>query len=359
MLRSSNKHKGKIVFFILFISLNAVFAAAQVVNPPQPKTQPSPKAAVAPTVITSPNPPKNKGWKTKRTIINEGETSAEKSIAVDRKVNLSFCVAEGRVKVNGWERDEIRAFVSGGSQVGFKVRGKNRQNDKPVLVTILGFDPANTEEAEADECLSGDEIELDVPRGAVVSIRSDESETSIESVRKVSVKNVGGNIFLRDIAEGIEATTYQGGITVEKSSGAITLGTISGNIIAMDIGASEIGDVFKAKTNNGTIVLRNVEQRQVEVSSNSGAINFKGEFVGGGQYRFGTLNGSILLAVPEKSSFLINATYGFGAFNSEIPLQNLKKTAPPGVQNLTGQSGSGEATLDLTTSYGRINIKKQ
>jgi DUF4097 and DUF4098 domain-containing protein YvlB len=356
MFFESSKYKGKILFFILFALFSvASISSAQVANPPgrvivpKPDTQPTPK--------NYPKPPK-KIAKPKKTIINESPTPAEKSIAVDERVNISLCVAEGRVKVNGWNRNEIRAFISYGSEIGFKIRGKNRQN-KPILVTVVGFDPKKTDEAEAEECLSGDDIELDVPHNAVVQIKSSESDTSIESIRKALVENVGGNIFLNDIAEGIEAKTYQGGITVEKSSGTIKLGTISGNIIALDISASEIGDVFKAKSNNGTIVLRNLEQRQVEVTSNSGTINFNGEFLSGGQYRFGTLNGSIVLAIPEKSSCLINATYGFGAFTSDFKLQNVKKTNPSGVQNLTGQLGSGEATLDLTTSYGRINIKKQ
>ena len=360
MFLNFKKYKGMILFFILLFSVNAVFVAAQETPPSKPKVvmPPQPKTETPPKVIVAPTPSKTKPRKTKQTIYNEGAAPAEKSIAVDPKVNITFCVAEGRVRVNGWDRNEIRAFVSDGSEVGFKIRGK--QNDKPVLATILGFDPTKTDEADAEECLSGEEIELDVPRNAVVNIKSHESETNIESVRKVSVRNVGGNIFLNDIAEGIDATTYQGGITVEKSSGGIRLTTDTGNIIVLDISSSEIGDVFRAKTNNGTVILKDVEHRQVEVSSNSGAINFNGEFLSGGQYRFGTLNGSISLAIPEKSSCLINATYGFGSFNSEIPLQNRKQTNPAGaVRNLTGQLGSGEATLDLTTSYGRINIKKQ
>lgn len=358
MFLKSKKYKGIILFFILFVFLSAAPVSAQVVNPPKP--EPIPKGAVNPKVVIVPKPQKNKSLKTRKAIVNESDTPAEKSIAVDAKVNVQFCIEQGKVRVNGWERNEIRAFVSGGSQVGFKVLQKSRQNNNnPVWVMAVGFDPAKNTEADAEECISGEEIEFDVPRGATVNIKSDESETNIESVRKVSVKNVGGSIFLNNIAEGIEAVTYEGGITVEKSSGAMSLSSAAGNIIALDVSSSEIGDVFRAKTNNGAVILKNVGQRQLEVNSNSGAINFTGEFLNGGQYRFGTQNGSILLAIPETSSSQISAAYGFGAFNSEIPLQNLKKTISPGVRNLTGQLGSGEATLNLTTFYGRISIKKQ
>ena len=297
--------------------------------------------------------------KPKKQVVNEGETPAEKSVAVDAKVNISLCVTEGKVKVHGWERSEIRAYVSsGGSQVGFKVLQKSKQTEKPVWVMVLGFDPSKTNSTEADECLSGEEIELDVPRGATVNIKSRESETRIESVSKARIENVGGDIFLNDIANGIEASTYEGDVTISKSSGAMSLSSAAGNIVAFDASPSEIGDVFKAKTINGAITLQEIGHGQMDVGSNSGSIKFTGEFLGGGQYNFGTANGAILLMIPEKSSCKVTAFFGFGQFASEIPMQNLKKSPTSGAQNLTGQIGDGEATLNLKTYSGRILIRK-
>jgi len=66
-----------------------------------------------------------------------------------------------------------------------------------------------------------------------------------------------------------------------------------------------------------------------------------------------------LLSIPEKSSFKLNASYGFGVFNPEIPLQNLVKTPTPKAQNLSAQMGSGDATLNLKTVSGAIRIRKQ
>ncbi|CAN5581841.1 hypothetical protein BH10ACI1_BH10ACI1_28410 [soil metagenome] len=298
--------------------------------------------------------------KIKKTVVNESETPAEKSVAVDAKVNISLCVTKGKVKVHGWDRNEIRAFVSsGGSQVGFKILQKSKQTDKPVWVMILGFDPSQSVDREADECLSGDEIELDVPRGATVNIKSRESETMIESVGKVRVENIGGDIFLKDIAQGIEAATYQGDVTVSRSSGAMNVSSASGNIVAFDLSPSEIGDVFKAKTINGAITLQEIEHRQIEVSSNSGSIKFTGDFLNGGQYNFGTANGAIMLALSEKSSCKITAFFGFGQFASEIPLKDKQQSPASGAQNLTAQIGNGEATLNLKTFSGSIIIRKQ
>lgn len=296
--------------------------------------------------------------KPKKPVYNQNATPAEKSLSTDAKVNISLCVSRGKINVHGWDRNEIRAYVSeGGSQVGFKVLQKNKA-EKPVWVMVLGFDPSKNNEAEAEECLSGDEIELDVPRGATVNIKSSDSETKIESVGKVRFFNVGGDIFLDDIAGGIEAETKQGSITVGNSGGSIGLSATNGNIVVFNVSPSEIGDFFKAKTINGAITLQEVEHILLDVNSISGSIKFAGEVLSGGQYNFGTQTGVIMLSIPEKSSCKINATFGLGQFSSEIKLQNEKRTPNSPVQILTGQIGAGEAAFNLKTTNGRILIRK-
>ncbi len=328
--------KSIFINFALLISIGASFSLAQL--PPKPEV-PKPKTKVV------------------RTIQNESDTPAEKSIAVDATVNISLCVGEGNLKINGWNRNEIRAFVNHGSQVGFKILQEKKS--KPVWVKVLGYNPLTNKEDNADECLAGDEIEIDVPRNATVNVKGQASETRIDSVGKVSVENIGGDVFLNNIQRGIEARTYEGDVTVENSSGAMSLYSTTGNIIAFDVSPSEIGDIFKAKTSNGAITLKNVGQRQIEVGSNSGSLNFFGEFLDGGQYNFGTSNGAIILNIPQNSSCLINASYGYGIFASELPLKNLEKNTPSKTQTLSAQMGNGDATLKLTTVSGAIRIRKQ
>ena len=359
MFKMRNFYKKILIAFTLAFSLGASLAFGQVPAPkPKPETPRTPETKPKIAVPRFPETSKP-GWKIARKAQNESEMPAEKSIAVDANVNISLCISEGNLKVNGWDRSEIRAFVSEGSQVGFSVLQKSRQSANPVWVKILGFDPATNKEMNLDECLSGDEIELDVPRGATVNIKSRESETTIDSIAKVSVENIGGDIFLNNIARGIEAKTYRGGVTVKNSSGAMALFSTNGNIVAFDVSPSEIGDIFKARTSNGAVALKNVGHRQIEAGSNSGSINYIGEFLNGGQYNFGTSNGSIVLTIPQSSSIQIYASYGYGAFQSEIPLQNIEKNTPSKVQSLSAQIGSGDAALKLTTVSGAIRIRKQ
>ena len=328
---------------LLFSPLSFVYAQTEEVKP---------KIVVAPV--------KQKFKRKYKKVMGGSETSAEKSIAVEANVNISLCVSEGNLKINGWERNEIRAFVNNGSETGFKVLQKNKQSSNAVWVMVVGYDTAKNKELNSDECLSGEEIELDVPRGASVNVKSRTSEAKIESVGRARIENVGGDIFLINVAQGIDATTYEGDVRVEKSGGAMTLTSTTGNIVAFEVAPSQIGDIFKAKTSSGAITLQSVEHRQMEIGSNSGSMKFVGEFLSGGQYRFGTSNGSILLAIPQNSSCKINASFGFGAFNSELPLQNVKKNPNPTskAQSLSALIGNGDANVSLTTYSGAIRIKK-
>src|SRR5258708_22689376 len=44
-----------------------------------------------------------------------GGGTYEKSIAVDPRVNITLCVSQGDVKINGWSRNEVRVFIKNGS----------------------------------------------------------------------------------------------------------------------------------------------------------------------------------------------------------------------------------------------------
>lgn len=353
------------LIFFLALSAGAISVFGQTAPPAPPKEKPKvkiekPEKAEKPEITSEmPNPGLTRTTKKPTAIIyNYDFKTSEKAIVVDPKVNISLCIQGGNLKVNGWDRSEVRVFVNAGSPIGFKTLQKNRQTDKAVWIMVVGFDTTKNN-ASGEECISGDEIEIDAPRTAVLNVKSQESRMSVDSVGKVSIKNVVGDIMLNNIAGGIDATTYEGDVVVEKSSGAISVQSVAGNIAVSGASPSEIGDIFKAKTNNGAISLQAIEHRQLEVNTNSGSIKYTGEILANGQYAFGTQNGSILLNLPNDSSCKISATYGYGSFNSEIPLQKIEKNLSPQTKSLSAMMGTGEAVLNFTTFNGSINIKKQ
>ncbi len=331
----------------------AVVAAVPLFMPAQPLSRPAPTARPAEKMKPHAQTPKF-------FFVVGTDGDSEKSIAVDPKVNVALpCVSEGKVKINGWERNEVRVFVKDGSRIGFKVRQRNRQTGAPNWIVISGVEHEPGRRARPNECLWGAEIEIDVPSGAAIDMKGRETATTIDSVRKAVVKNGGGDLSLRSISDGVYALTYEGSVTVENSEGTIYLESTSGNIVAFETGPSEIGDTFKAKTNSGTISLQNLEHRQIEVNSISGAVVFNGTFSSGGLYNFGTSNGSITLALAKDASCIINASYGYGEIKSDLPLKNARYQINTPIKSLTAKLGDGDGTLKLTTTSGRIYLKPQ
>jgi hypothetical protein len=284
-----------------------------------------------------------------------GGDTMERSIAVDKDVNVSICVTQGNLKINGWNRSEVRVYVQDGAKFKFKVLQKNQQNS-PVWVMLTGSDPVK---GKSLECIWGDEIEIDVPINAVVTIKGQEVKTSIDTVRKANVKTIGGDIIIRNVSNGVTAYTGQGDLTVEESKGGVSLETTTGNILVFEAGPSEIGDILKTKTNSGLISLQRIKHRQIDAGSISGSIAYSGEILSGGTYNLSTSNGSIRLALPPSTSCNVSALYGFGSFNSEIPVEIITENIMEGpVKRVDGLIGKGDATLKLTTNNGSIAIKK-
>lgn len=316
----------------------------------KPAPTPKPKSEV----LTPTAPPRFPTYPTRE----HGQTS-EKFILVDPNVNIKICVSEGTLRINGWERDEVRVFVHSGRLPGFKVLEKDESSGKPNWLLVSNVAAEGVRPGPVSECLAGREIELDVPMKTSISLTGRVTSTVIDSLKKVTVKTVEGDITLRNISGGINATTYHGNLMVEGSGGAIMLETTTGNVLAFGVTPGQIGDLFKAKTNSGGISMQQIDHRQIEASSISGAVNFNGKFLSGGLYNFKTSNGTIRMQIPFKTSATIKASYGFGAFHTEIPVKYIYENVSSAGKNFQALIGSGDANINLTTNTGSISIKKQ
>ena len=300
----------------------------------------------------------------------------EKSIAVASKVVVEMKVCRGVVKINGWKRNEIRALLVNGRSLGFSVKQRTSDGEKPAWVKVLGRESNRVNRRNSRlgrvgresnrvsrrnsrprrDCISGKKIELDVPFNTSLKIRSENGTTYIDSVRSVKVDQLRGSIYLDNIRSYIAAETHKGNIIVRNSGGKISTQTFSGNIIAYKTKTREIGDTFVARTFGGAITLQSVGQRDVKATTISGAIRYIGTLAKRGGYSFGTTRGLIRLVIPEKTSCTIDAIFG-GKFRSQIPIKELEKTKDDFVFHLKGRFGEGSCELKFKTPYGRIFIE--
>lgn len=345
---------------------------AQADPPPTPK--PSSKAK-------EPKDPKDKEWKEDPALpvkpkhksdsppiappaypryARDERVTSEKAIAADPNVAVKLCIAEGSIKINGTERNEVRVFVRNGRKFEFKTLEKDPDTGKPNWIWITNVSSATPQRGQSSNCLAGDSVEIDMPMNGSINLEARTAGAVIDSIKKATVKIVEGSIGLRNIPNGVSAVALQGDVSVESSGGAIAVETTTGNIMAFDVRPGQIGDLLKARTNSGNISLQQVNHRQIEANSITGSVSFKGKFLTGGIYNFKTSNGSIRLLLPYDTSCQIRASYGFGTFNSSIPMKIVTETETRGGKSFVAYLGSGEAsTVSLTTTSGSIGIRKQ
>ncbi|MCC6329918.1 MAG: hypothetical protein IT174_15500 [Acidobacteria bacterium] len=320
-------------------------AQVPVVKPPKAEPPASPKRTGHPRFPAEPP---------EQPIDRRGTN--ERAIAVDPDVNVQIpCISQAHVRINGWKRDEVRVFVRDGSNIGFKVHEKDPKSDKPVWVVVRSV-PGT---APTPDCISGERIDIEVPFGASLKLSGREIDTRIDSVKKVEIQSIGGNVSLRNVSGGISAETFEGDVTVENSSGQIALKTSTGNIVAFGVTPGQVGDLFKASTSNGLITLQNVDHRQIYANSVTGDLLFDGKFLPGGIYTFKTSDGAIRLVLPNAPSFRMVAWYGFGMLDQEFPMKTITSDVTPGGKRLIASVGEGDATVNLTTTRGKISITKQ
>lgn len=324
-------------------------------DPPETPKAPAPKAEVKPPVRRPIPPPFS------RVRPTEGDVrgTTERVINAEPNVAVKLCIAEGTIRINGSERNEVRVFVRNGRKFEFRSLEKNPETGKATWLWIA----STSGPGPLSNCLAGDSVDIDLPVGASIDLEARTAGAVVDSVKKANVKIVEGSISLRNISGGIQANAYQGDVMVESSGGPIELGTTTGNILAYDVRSGNVGDLFKATTRSGQIALEGVIHRQILASSISGSVAFNGRFLNGGIYNFKTTNGSIRLLIPDDSACKLIAAYGFGSFDSAITLKIETENVTGGGKNFVGILGKPTngplATVTLTTSSGSIGIRKQ
>ena len=344
----------------LVLCLAAVIVVAQDkqkekwIPPPTPKPAPKASPTKETKVWTAPAKPMPL-----RNYNGDGITS-EKAIAADPGVAIKLCISDGDVKVNGSERNELRVFVRNGRKFEFRSLEKNESGKANWVWLTRASSGEAVLPGQFSNCLSGESIEIDMPLKGSITVEGRSGTVSVDTVSKATVKLIEGDISVRNVYAGLDARTEQGELFAENIGGDISLETTTGNIVAFDLRSERPGDPLRVKTLKGTISLQKITHRQIDASALSGAVNYVGNFLGGGIYKFRSASGRIGLLLPDDVNCKVSASYGFGSFDSSFPLKILTEDKTSGGRNLVATLGAGSGpTVMLSTTSGVIRLRKQ
>ncbi|MDQ1612367.1 MAG: hypothetical protein QOG00_2298 [Pyrinomonadaceae bacterium] len=301
--------------------------------------------------------------------------TAEQTLPAEATVTLLACVETGDVVVRGWDRKEVRARSNDASRIELRRADATADPNPATRIEVL-VAKDQAEPARPGLCSNSGNLELDVPRGSTVQIKGNTGDISVQGVANARMKTLSGDIDMSGVTKSVEAWSANGVIVLRNASGRARLETISGEIVASDLAATEAGDEFFAKSVSGEITLAKLTHTHVEAFTTNSSIDYTGALAGGGLYTFKSHSGSVRLSLPSDASFQLNAkVYHSGEIITDFPIRQVPVKMSDDPNNpatvggpllsdgrLTGVTGKGDkrdATLILSSFSGTLHLQRQ
>lgn len=205
-----------------------------------------------------------------------------------------------------------------------------------------------------------------VPSGASVDLHSISGSIKVTGVRgAVRAEAISGSVSEIDtpnveLAKSVSGDVSLSGISTE---GTVTAGSISGTITAKGLKArgAELSSV------SGDIILTDASVSSLHAKSISGAFEYTGALLKGGDYDVNVHSGGIRFTLSSAAGFVLNADTFSGAIRTDFPVtiggrENADDRGRRRMmmgQSIRGRSGDGSATLTLHTFSGNIVLAKR
>jgi DUF4097 and DUF4098 domain-containing protein YvlB len=224
-------------------------------------------------------------------------------------------------------------------------------------VTIVALLHSN--KVELDQSKSRDRVEVtshllpgaDENSGIVeyqVLVPPDANLTLHSDTGKIHAEKVLGDVTVAGSDGPIEVTDCAGAhVHVRTLNGSVSLSNVHGHVEIMSVG--------------GDVVMHGVTGTLVAVNSNSGKIEYDGDFGEEGEYAFTSHTGNIEAVAPAYASIEVLARSTNGSVQSDFSLE--PKHAPfivRGANSLSGTMGkAASSSVKLFSFSGKIRLKKR
>lgn len=290
------------------------------------------------------------------------EPQIERKLAVESDVVVALCLASGDVVVRGWDRREVRARSDDAEQLELKAVGQPAAGaPQPVKKIEVFASQVERSVLPSGKCSGISNVELDVPRGAMVTIRTGNGDLDVSHVAEANLANNVGDIEARGVARAIEATSISGGVFVKDLTGRVRLRSVGGDVEVVNARAAA-GDQLVVNSTSGSIRLERINHSRVEASTISGDVRMRGALVRGGSYSFKTYSGDVTLELPTDASFKVSArVVADGDIFTDFPVKVSGTPPSPHEETsgrLVGSVGTGDASLNLSSFHGTLRLRK-
>ena len=275
-----------------------------------------------------------------RSVNETRQVKADADIRID---NLA-----GSVKVQGWDKNEVRISGTLGAMVQ-KLQIEGGETALDIRVVLPHHSNSD------DECGACAELEIQVPRGARIEVSTVSADVEASGLTgQVQLGTVSGGATVSSTAARIELRTVSGDVTVVGSAKGAS---IDANSVSGTLRISDVDGHVDAENVSGDskVVSRHISD--LKMSATSGNLTFEGTPLKGGNYDLNNVSGDVVLAVGSAP----DARFDVSSFSGDIdnsfgPKPTRVSKYSPGME-LHFTSGNAGSTISARTLSGDIHLQ--
>ncbi|MGQ9801402.1 MAG: DUF4097 family beta strand repeat-containing protein [Candidatus Saccharicenans sp.] len=286
------------------------------------------------------------------------EEKFERTEKLARDGTVMVSNVSGDIKFLVWKEEKVKIeavkFATGSTEA------KAKENADRVTIEVKvepGLVRIETRYPESRRWFGGDSnVSVDytiwIPEQASIDSKSVSGDVEVEKTGgPVRVSTVSGNVTVTGGKKTVSAKAVSGDIRVMGVEADCELSSVSG-----DIKATQVKGSVEAEVVSGTVRLQDIAgARKVSAKSISGTVEYRGQVLPDGSYRFSSHSGEVRLILPADSSFDLEASSFSGTVSTDFPVEVIGKLSGKTIQ---GRVGKGGAEVSAKAFSGSVEIRK-
>jgi DUF4097 and DUF4098 domain-containing protein YvlB len=260
------------------------------------------------------------------------------TVRLDRGGSVDLSLISGRIRVTGWDRQDVK--ISASIESGTL---KFDANSSRVTLTVDDNDNEDDSRRHRRNNVGEARYDVSVPRGARLILEAVSGDVTAAGSRgEIEATSVSGDVDVSDGVRSVNAESVSGSVRVAQVDGNLRAETVSGNLRAQGVS----GDV-EANSVSGNVQLVNIKSKDVRSETVSGDIIYTGTIEPAGRYNFEAHSGTIRLNIPRATGAQFSVETFSGDLSTDFPV-----TVPP-------RSGRHEGRVEFTIGDGRARVTAQ
>lgn len=285
------------------------------------------------------------------------EMTTDTTVSVPPRARLTLEDFGGSIVIRGWNRNavRVRAQHEAGTEIGVEVGPATVRVDATRILRLPGLQRTRRLRVQRIELPATVDYDLMVPRWMDLRLTGVTTDIAVAGVEnEVIAETVTGSVSLHGGKGNIRLNSMNGGVELVGARallGPIELGAVEGDIVVRDV----IGPI-RAEAVNGDVDLLRVESDDVEASTVTGDVSYAGSFNEGGNYRFSSHSGDLVVMLPERPDMTISVDTFNGEFESDFPV---KLSEMRRGKQFSFTLGEGRADVGLKSFSGTIRLVRK